>query len=280
MWLHEGAAPAHPAERRLPNAQMDLIVNLRGDPVRLRDPKQGEWDECIRGPVLSGAQSRFIVLDTASQSSMMGVSFKAGGAFAFVREPASEFSDCYLPLEETWGAGAADLHERLLESSTPAKRFQTVEAFLLARLAAARARHPAVTIALRELTRASGPPAISELVRRAGVSPRRLIELFRKEVGLPPKLVSRIQRFQRALQTLDERRHVDWARLALDCGYYDQSHLVRDFHDFVGLSPTVYLAQRGNHPNHVPFSAGEVKNIQDAPADCRQNGRRTSIVER
>lgn len=254
---------------------MDLVVNLHGDPIRLRDPERSELAESIRGPVLSGAQSSFIVLDTASQSSMMGVSFKPGGAFAFVQETAGEFSDRHVPLEATWGADAAELYERLLESSTPAERFQSVAAFLLARLAEAPARHPAVTIALRELTRTAAPPTIADVVHRAGVSPRRLIELFRKEVGLPPKVISRIQRFQRALQTLAMREDVDWAPLALDCGYYDQSHLIRDFHDFAGLSPTAYLAQRGDHPNHVPFPAGEVKNIQDAPAGSRQNGRRT-----
>jgi AraC-like DNA-binding protein len=65
-------------------------------------------------------------------------------------------------------------------------------------------------------------------------------------------LFCRVRRFQQVLPATDGRKRVDWAAVALACGYADQAHLVRDFRAFSGLSPTAYLAARGENPNHVP----------------------------
>jgi AraC-like DNA-binding protein len=85
------------------------------------------------------------------------------------------------------------------------------------------------------------------LAAHVGLSTRQLTTLFGREVGLPPKQVSRLMRFGYARQriTAGVRRGVrpDLAVLAADCGYYDQSHLDRDFAQYVGLSPTAWMAE-------------------------------------
>jgi len=65
--------------------------------------------------------------------------------------------------------------------------------------------------------------------------------LFLREVGLTPKRLARIYRFHAALRGLQATTTLDWAQLALDCGYYDQSHLSRDFREFTGRSPEEVL---------------------------------------
>jgi AraC-like DNA-binding protein len=74
-----------------------------------------------------------------------------------------------------------------------------------------------------------------------GWSSRRLIEQFREHAGLPPKTVARLHRFGRVLKVLDGARGLNWAAIAGECGYYDQSHLVRDFVQFTGDSPRAYM---------------------------------------
>ena len=86
-----------------------------------------------------------------------------------------------------------------------------------------------------------------------GLSPRRFIEVFSQQVGLTPKRFCRVQRFQHVLRSIYTRDSVDWADLALTCGYFDQAHFIHDFRAFSGLSPTAYADQRGRHPNHVPL---------------------------
>src|SRR6266511_4258566 len=91
---------------------------------------------------------------------------------------------------------------------------------------------------------------------------RRFIQVFTEEIGLTPKLFSRVKRFQRTIAILRQAMAPDWARLAVDCGYFDQSHLIRDFLMLSGFSPSDYLRrqnylrQHGVHikRNHLPLA--------------------------
>jgi AraC-like DNA-binding protein len=98
-------------------------------------------------------------------------------------------------------------------------------------------------------------PPVSDVADEVGLSARRFIELFKDEVGLAPKLFCRVRRFQRAVRLVHGRTDVDWADVALDCGYFDQAHLIHEFREFSGLSPTAYLRVRSSHLNHVPLPA-------------------------
>ena len=95
---------------------------------------------------------------------------------------------------------------------------------------------------------------VRDVARRVGLSQRRFIQVFTAEVGLTPKLYCRVRRFQRAREMVRNTLAPDWTRVAVECGYFDQSHLIRDFHAFSGLSPGDYLRRRSEQvlPNHVP----------------------------
>jgi AraC-like DNA-binding protein len=105
---------------------------------------------------------------------------------------------------------------------------------------------------------AAGTPGVcvGDLARHIGLSQRRLIELFSAEVGMTPKLFARVRRFQRAIAMVGQVTTPDWAGVALVCNYYDQSHLIRDFRAFCGLSPGEYLRQRSPlvKEHHIPLS--------------------------
>ena len=94
---------------------------------------------------------------------------------------------------------------------------------------------------------------ILEVTDRVGLSPRWFIQVFREEVGLTPKLFCRVRRFQEVVRLIENREQVEWAEVALGAGYFDQAHFIRDFRAFSGLTPTAYLAQRGERLNHVPL---------------------------
>lgn len=92
--------------------------------------------------------------------------------------------------------------------------------------------------------------SVRQTARSLGVSERRLLQVFREDMGLSPKLWSRVQRFQRAAAALHSGRSIRWEQLALNCGYYDQSHLSNDFRAFSGVDPTTYYERRGCWRNH------------------------------
>lgn len=92
---------------------------------------------------------------------------------------------------------------------------------------------------------------MSETARQIGWSERRFSQVFREEVGLAPKVWCRIQRFQRAVRQLHNGTDIRWAELALDCGYYDQSHFANEFRAFSGVDVTTYTARRTVWANHI-----------------------------
>ncbi len=126
-----------------------------------------------------------------------------------------------------------------------------LETCLLEQLAKPLERHPAVSFGIQQL-RGAGQ-SVAQVVDKAGFSQRRFIQLFDEQVGLTPKLFCRVSRFQRVVQIAHGAAQIDWADLALDCGYYDQAHFIHDFQSFAGITPGTYLQQRTQHLNHVPL---------------------------
>jgi AraC-like DNA-binding protein len=84
-------------------------------------------------------------------------------------------------------------------------------------------------------------PRVREAAKYIGLSQRRFIQIFKSEVGLTPKLFTRIQRFQQMRSFIAKDSSPNWAAIAFDLGYFDQSHLIREFLEFSGLTPTDYL---------------------------------------
>jgi AraC-like DNA-binding protein len=193
------------------------------------------------------------VIDTAQKVRIMGVHFKPGGAHAFTGFAVDEVQDRHLAAEVLWGAAALTLTDQLAHAPDAAARFLLLEEALHRRVVCPAGPHAAVQEAVAVLTRTPGLVPIESLAAQTGLSHRRFIELFRRQAGLPPKLFSRILRFQQTLARVHAApRLPDWCEVAFDAGYYDQSHLIRDFRQFAGLTPAAYYALKGEHKNHVP----------------------------
>lgn len=112
--------------------------------------------------------------------------------------------------------------------------------------------HPLAVDAIASIARAPGRDGVAQLSDRLGWTSRRLQQVFRADVGLTPRAFQRLARFRSTLTGIDRAAEVGWAAFALECGYYDQSHLIREFRAHAGLSPSAYLRVRGPALNHVP----------------------------
>jgi AraC-like DNA-binding protein len=259
LWLYEGYTQPHAKERVLPTGQMQIVINLLQDKSCVYDRDDTERCQTFSGSLLAGAHSEYLVISTAMQASVVGVSFKPGGAFPFLRMPAGELRNATVSLDALWGAGAVDLRDRLLEAPTPQVRLAVLEQVLLKELTRGfdppRGFDPqrAVGFALRRFMAEPQVATVAGVTNQIGLSPKRFIQVFRDETGFTPKVFCRIRRFQQALDRMDGRKSVDWAQVALDCGYFDQAHFIHDFRAFSGINPSSYLAHRTEHRNHVPL---------------------------
>jgi AraC-like DNA-binding protein len=253
FWWYTGQDPSHAKERLLPTGTVELVINLRGDTLRVYDRQNTDQYDSFPGALICGAHSEFFVIDTTDQASVMGVHFKPGGAFPFFKLPADELHNQHVSLETLWGAAANNLREQLLAAETLPARFRLLEQALLAQAAQSLTRHPAVAFALKTIQSMAYPGPIADVTGQIGLSARRFSQLFNQQVGLTPKLFCRVWRFQQALHLIQRQQEIDWVDLALTCGYFDQAHFIHDFRAFSGLNPTAYLAQRSEHLNHVPL---------------------------
>jgi AraC-like DNA-binding protein len=246
FWYCEDV-PTRDRARILPSGTVEMVFNLRDDEVRLEAPVRRR----LSGAVISGAYGGFLVVDPMQHASMIGVHFKPGGAAPFLGTAPGDLTDAHANLEAIWGRSAVELRERLCAAATPAERFAVLEQILLRRLARAPGRHRAVSTALAAFEQ---PEArVRDVAARAGLSQRRFIQVFAAEVGLTPKLYGRVRRFQRARAMVRPGTSPDWARIAVECGYFDQAHLIRDFRAFAGFSPVAFLRHQGEQalPNYI-----------------------------
>jgi AraC-like DNA-binding protein len=251
--ISEGDAELSTKERCLPDGRMAMIINLGHDTLDVSTPRHSGQFQSFHGGVLHGAFSQVAVIDTTTLVTTISVCFKPGGVRPFLPMPATELTNQVVDLSHVFGAAADALREQLLRAHTKADQVQILERFLLERMTWEQTRPSAVTFALSSFQAKPKRRSISEVTAHLGLSPKRFISQFEEAVGLTPKVFCRLQRFQEALRRTQKGQPIQWADLALSCGYFDQAHFIHDFQAFAGMSPSVYLAQRSEHHNHVPI---------------------------
>lgn len=235
LWYGQGQVN-YTRDRILPGGGSFLLINLgptqyrivAGPPER-RVGFDGIW--------LSGPHQTPIDTEAPGGSALLGVAFRGHGLRPWLHADAEHSAEQTLPLADLLGDGVLRLRERLLETPEPAARFSMVEDWLVSRLLPRYAPSALIEWTLAAIESSGGFVGIEDLARQAGVSRAHLSRRFRLEVGLTPKALARVHRFRAAIDWLSRRDRIPWGELAGRCGYYDQSHLIRDFQDFSGMAP-------------------------------------------
>jgi AraC-like DNA-binding protein len=253
LYYLEGPAP-YPRMKVPPMPSEHLMVNL-GEPFRMHDAMPAAPPAACVDSWCMGLWTRYYVVEWPLPVRLVGVHFKPGGLYPFLRTPLSELRDQVVPLEAIWGRLAAELRERLHAAPTAMAALALLERLLLARLADTPPGLNLVRHAIGRIAGRHGAVSIRALSDRAGISMNHLGTQFKHLVGIPPKRLARIYRFARVVTSLDAAGPVDWSYLAHQAQYYDQSHFNKEFVAFTGHSPTDYLRLRrrflAENPDHA-----------------------------
>jgi AraC-like DNA-binding protein len=184
--------------------------------------------------------TRALSIPGGDPTAWVGVRFWPGRALPFLGVPASELTDLRVDISELWPEREATLDD-LRPDEVPAllAAFQRV---LLKRLSRSQPVDRAVDEAVRAILRAGGNLSIAALAPALGVTRQHLARRFALHVGVSPKMFARVTRVRRAIAKARVAARVDWAALAVDAGYYDQSHLAGEVRELTGRSPSDWLA--------------------------------------
>jgi AraC-like DNA-binding protein len=234
----EDGTPEAGAVAKTAGRAASIQIDLADDALAWWDPDGRRHD--LPGVAVAGPQRRPFAVP-AWQPRLVRIVFRPAGFGGVFGGGLGELADRHVPLADIWGRAAARLQDALATAPSPSALFERLGGGLLAAAAArGRALHPVIAVALARAER--GAQTAAELAEDSGLTRKGFIRLFKAEVGLTPKLYLRIARFERLAQRLPHGASA-WAELAADEGYFDQSHLIRDFRSFAGATPTTFEAQ-------------------------------------
>lgn len=251
MWFQSGYQPSSQVEHILPGGGSQIILNLDTIPFRhLSSDLKTEYtfDDFI----LTGVHSKPVFLDSSTRISTIGIVLKEGAIPSLLNIPAAEFHNRVIPLDDLPLSNISKLRDMLHNLSKPENKLQVLEAYLHDRFfSGSSAPNPAACYAVEQIRNHNGNISITEILNKTGYSRRWFIDLFRQTVGITPKCFARLIRFQHTLDLIQTSKTPHLTAIALQGGYYDQSHFNHDFREFGGISPMAYYNNRGEEKNHL-----------------------------
>jgi len=232
FWTRGAPPPNARLEHIIPDGCIDLVLGYS---------RRTGWEHPST-TLAVGTMTRPLVLTAPEDQprAFVGVRFWPGRALPFLGVPAAELTDLRVDIADLWPNRAATLEK--LDGHAPTTVRHAFEDVLLHRLERARPLDKTVDAAVRAILRAGGNLSIASLAPALGVTRQHLARAFALHIGVPPKMFARVARVRGALARARVSATVDWATLALDAGYYDQSHLAGEIKEITGRTPSDWLA--------------------------------------
>jgi AraC-like DNA-binding protein len=221
--------------RVTPDGAVEIVLGF-ADPMRLSF--NGEPPQTRPRRIVIGQLERSAENENIGRTDYLGIRFRPTGIRAFLPLPQHELTGRIVSLDDLAPALDREMEARLGDIKSSARRIQVIQEILLRHCRGDRDHSPVVEAAVRALQRANGALSISSLMAQFDLSGRQIERLFNRYIGLSPKSYSRILRFKHVMRAAEKGRIRNWAELALIAGYYDQAHLIQDFRQFAGESPT------------------------------------------
>lgn len=225
----------------LPDGKTELIVHFGDAFLKL----EGRAYERQARVLMSGQLTRRIMLKPTGEIGVVSIRFKAAGAARFFDVAYDEIVDRVVDFACLEPAFSAAIHDRIARAGSDDARLAAMIAVLEERLTQESKEDVFVRQACQCIVASEGQYSVQDLVKLIGFSERQLQRKFKRQVGITPKVLSRIMRFQKFLAVTKKPNVLTLADAATACGYYDQSHFIRDFTTFAGMSPMKYLS--GSH---------------------------------
>lgn len=220
------------------------------------DIASGDRDPTSFDSFTAGLIDRYTHVTSNGRPACLQMDLTPFGARALFGQPLHILTGTVVDLGDILGQPFADLADQLASQKTWRARLELADSFVRTRLRQAELPERRTVAAWRMMHLSGGRARVSAIADRLDISREHLSRMFREQIGHSPKAVSRIIRFQRAISLAPQLRF-DWSAVAHDTGYADQAHLVREFGQMTGETPTRWAASHSfNTPSTEPENVG------------------------
>ena len=248
---YEEETSAFTRRRELPSAEVVVIIGF-GPTLRTTYPSLGRPDRVLtHRSFVAGLHDTHCFVETPGTQAGIQLNLTPLGAHLLFGLPMHELTNRIVELDDLLGADGELLVEELQDAPDWPARFELLDRTLARRLERARPGTPDVAWAWRRLVQSGGRLPVGGLCEELGCSRKHMVRRFNEQIGVAPKTFARVLRFQHAVHMLGHRdgaswldegergagRGMSWGEIALECGYFDQAHMNRDFRQFAGASP-------------------------------------------
>lgn len=233
-WMVEwnlGGQGEEPTVETLPHPNVQLVFSGQDGSALIHGVHTGKFSRRLRG-----------------RARVFGVKFRAGGFFPFLQSPVASLRGRTIPAEGVFGKEIGGLHPELTGEFPEEQRIDCANEFFLRRRPAWDEDADEAADLVECIFKTPEIRNVADLSKCSGRSVRRLQRLFQQYVGVSPKWVIRRYRLHELVELLNSGQRRDWAGVAAELGYFDQSHLILDFRRLTGWSPEKYRLSLTEHP--------------------------------
>ena len=223
-------------EKLIPGGRVELIFNFAAPLHWLID--DGFPGYPVIAPHFMGQRDRVYHCRPSGPASLLGIRFRTGGLAHLIKASLSQLLNKMIPAEDILGPMVLEWEARMLQHHDDLTRISLLDQLLIQKLAAASIPdNPVLHHALGFIRQNDDPSPIATFCKNSGWSYKKLERAFLQEIGYTPKAWHRLVRFNKALRYIDTAKNQSLTKIGYHCGYYDQSHFIKDFCRYAGASP-------------------------------------------
>ena len=239
-WMLESNGEVLITDKILPDGCIEMIFHFGEQFVKNKNNAPERVDRFF----VNGQNTIPFTLSPTGVSYLIGIRFFPYGAWPFVHVPMDELTNKFVSLEDLYGDNANQLTEQLINEPPGDRRIQLIEQFLLTELAKSKwTVDPVVNKLVSWVYSDKSKLNLHRFAKEIKYSERQIRRKFMDTIGINPSLFIRVVRFREVLRQLNNGDESELLGVALDSGYHDQSHFIRDFKNFTGQTPTEYFRE-------------------------------------
>lgn len=249
-WSLANEAENGSRERIFPDGCIELIFHS-GDLFRKYDTADSFHIQ--PRSFIHGQITKAIEIEPTGETKIFSARFHPGGLQRFIDFEVGQLTGITKSVTEIWGEKGTKLELEMLAADSDTARIGILEEFLSGRLAHSRRHDTDTEYCVNKIVASNGTAAIEDIASERRIGKRQLERKFIAAVGLPPKMLARILRFQHTLQLIENHAFVSFTQVAYDGGFYDQAHFIKDFRQFTGLNPKKYFSENLEMAKYFAF---------------------------